>query len=173
MGLLALTFLALTYVSLAGEHTYAGACKYKLYSAFGFGCLELKWKRSNKLRPLCFENRTRYGKGRRRDSVVGMVTWFVSWNRISIPGTRKIFSNSVRLDWHRSPHSLLFSGYGERPAYEGDHFHQTASRARMRGTTTPLSCISLCHAKGFACTWNEWNIFSFFFLWKHSRCVNN
>jgi hypothetical protein len=52
-----------------------------------FGYFELKWESSNKLRPFCFENRKRYGKGRRP----GMMTWFLSWNRISVSSVRKIF----------------------------------------------------------------------------------
>ena len=99
-----------------------------------FGYLELKLERSNKLRPFCFENRTRYVKDRRP----GIVTWFVSWNRISIFGVRKIFSNSVRLEWHWSPHRLLFSGYEERSAL------QTASRSRMRGATSALHLHYIC-----------------------------
>jgi hypothetical protein len=87
MDPLTLTFLALTCASLAGEHTYAGVCKYKLYSAFGLWILGIKIGKIKQIKTFCFENGTRYGKGR----CPGMVTWFVSWNRFSISGVRKIF----------------------------------------------------------------------------------
>ena len=80
--LLTLTFSALTCVSLAGEHTYAGACKDKLYSAFGLWILGIKMGTFKQIKTFLFENRTRYGKGRRP----GMVNWFVNWNRNSLSG---------------------------------------------------------------------------------------
>jgi len=64
MGLLTLTFLALTCVSLPGEHTYAGVCKYKLYyiGLLDLGYFELKWERSNKLRPFVLKAGCDMGK---------------------------------------------------------------------------------------------------------------
>jgi len=54
MGLLTLTFLALTCVSLAGEHTYAGVCKYKLYSAFGLWMLGIKMGKIKQIKTFLF-----------------------------------------------------------------------------------------------------------------------
>jgi hypothetical protein len=54
MGLLTLTFLALTCVSLAGDHTHVGVCKCKLYSAFGLWILGIKMGKIKQIKTFLF-----------------------------------------------------------------------------------------------------------------------
>jgi hypothetical protein len=54
MDLLTLTFLALTCVSLAGEHIYAGMCKYKFYWAFGLWILLIKMGKFKQIKTFLF-----------------------------------------------------------------------------------------------------------------------